>query len=180
MLCGCAGASAAGLRSVPARVPARSPRASTPTPFTSTTGGFKTVIPAGFRSVLELPKIKKTGDLYFAVGRRVHGFTINMNVLRARVGSLGAIGKATRTELGAIQRTDATARIGKVRRARIAHGPARVVDYISGPKGKQLAHRQIYFEHRGWLYVISYGALPSTFSLGVKGLTQMVNAWRWT
>lgn len=138
------------------------------------------MIPDGFRNVVDLPQIKKTRDLYFAAGQRVNGFTININVVRARAQGLGNIANATRIELQGIKRATPSTRVGAVKSTEIAGGPARVVDNISGPKGKMLAHRQVYFEHRGWIYVISYAALPSTFHLGVKGLGQIVTAWQWT
>lgn len=176
LLFACASASAAGPRSVRAR----SPRASAHTPFTSTFRDFKTVVPAGFRNVLGSPQAPITGFAYFAVGQRAKGYTTTINVVRVEFKGLGNLDRATQIELSGIKRSVPTARIGAVKRAKVAGSPARVVDDFV-PKGRQqLVHHQVYFAHGGQLYVLTYSALRSTFHLGVNGLRQVLSKWQWT
>ena len=176
LLVACASASAADLRSVPAR----SPRAPAQAPFTSTFGDFKTVVPIGYKNVLGSPEAPNTGFAYFAVGQRAKGYTTTINVVRVEFQGLGNLDRATRTELSGIKRSVPTVRIGAVKRAKVAGEQARVVDDVV-PNGKrQLVHHQVYFAHGGELYVLTYSALRSTFHLGANGLRQVLSKWQWT
>ena len=65
-------------------------------------------------------------------------------------------------------------------RTTVAGEPARAVDYLFATATGLLHLRQVYVEHQGWIYVITYTASTTAYTASMPALAQVVNSWRWS
>jgi hypothetical protein len=143
--------------------------------------GFVAAIPAGFRNATASTKGGPINILYLAMGPRTGGLTTNINVIRASSAGSTDINAIVRTELKGLRLVLPDARrISTPEPVTVGGEPALAVDYLNGPATRRLHLRQVFVEHRGWTYVITYTASSTAYAASMPALAQVMSSWRWS
>jgi hypothetical protein len=177
VLSGCGGGSrsSAGVTSTPTATSASTRAATGVAP--STTGGFITVVPPGFTDATRLAHGGPINFRYLAVGPR----RTNINVVREPVRGVTDMNVIARAELRTLKRILPKAHgFSPVATMTVGGYQARSVDYLNSPAGQVLHQRQIFVAHGGWVYVITYTALPTLYAAHLGALNKVIAGWRWT
>jgi hypothetical protein len=185
---GCGSTTAFGSRSNGASSTAATAGSETVSPdaggatVTSADGSFQTVIPPGFLDGRGSVATDVANVQYLAVGPRSHAFAANINVIRESARGRTDIDPIVEMELATIKRLEPRASgFSPVSGLTIGGDRARVVDYTNRSSGgRLLRQRQAFVVHDGWIYTITYSALPSTYAANVGALNRVAAAWRWT
>lgn len=138
-------------------------------------------IPPGFKNGIAYVKNEPIAILYVAVGPRSSGFTTNINVIREPSHGLTDINTITQAELSTLKGLQPPAHQISSQRLTVGGDPARTLDYLKSTATRVPVHaRQVFVEHGGWIYTITYSARPTSYSASLRALTQMLSSWRWT
>jgi hypothetical protein len=147
----------------------------------SSDGSFATTLPAGFQDETSSAKGGTINVLLLAVGPRIDNETINVNVIREAAGGRTSIDEVGSAELKGIRAlVPHTRSFSPLSSLTVGGSPARAVDYLGLPSGHLLHLRQVFVLHGGWIYTITYTALPSTYQAHLSAFNQIVNNWEWT
>jgi hypothetical protein len=146
-----------------------------------TDGSFQTVIPVGFVDATHAFHSGVANLQYVAIGPRHDGFATNINVVREPANGRGDMDQIVGFEIATVQRLERHAgNFSRVTPQRVGGEPARVVDYFNTPSGGPVLHqRQVFVAHAGWIYTITYSAIPSAYGANVGALDAVTSAWRW-
>jgi hypothetical protein len=184
VLAGCGSSTISGGSKSTSRPSTASAQTSTMPPsetVQSTDGRFQTVIPAGFVNATNSVQSGVANVQYLAVGPRHHSFATNVNVVREPARGRSDMDQIVGLEIATIKRLAPQAgSFSKVTRLTLGGEPARAVDYLNAPTGNSVLHqRQVFVIHGGWIYTITYSALPSAYVAHVRALDAVTSAWRW-
>jgi hypothetical protein len=148
---------------------------------TSTDGRFETVVPSEFIDATRSVRSGVANVQYLAIGPRSQGFATNINVIRDPANGRADINQIAGREIATIKRLEAQARnFSQMSSLTVGGGPARAVDYTNRPSGDRPLHqRQVFVVHQGWIYTITYSALPSAYAANVGAVDQVAAGWRW-
>jgi hypothetical protein len=147
----------------------------------STDGRFQTVIPAGFVDATSSVRSGVADVQYLAIGPRHDSFATNVNVVREPAQGRSDIDQIVGLEIATIKRLAPQARsFSQVTSLTVGGEPARAVDYRNSPTGNRVLHqRQVFVAHAGWIYTITYSAIPGAYNANVEALDAVTAAWRW-
>jgi len=147
----------------------------------STDGRFQTVIPVGFVDATHAVSSGVANVQYLAVGPRHDSFATNINVVREPANGRSDADQIVRLEVDTIKRLERQAsNFSQVTSLKVGGEPARAVDYFNTPTGSRLLHqRQVFVANGGWIYTITYSAIPSAYRANVGALDEVTSAWRW-
>lgn len=148
----------------------------------ATHGGFRTIIPSGYRNGLTTGAGDAAEDEYLAIGPRTNGFATSLTVLREATSARDLSDLAS----GAMQHlSQRPAFLPKVRhisslRPLVINGePAFAVDYQV--MGRKLTYRRDVFVIDGaWAYQISDLTVPAQYAASVRLLNDVIRSWRWS
>jgi hypothetical protein len=147
----------------------------------SADGRFRTVIPAGFVDATHAVSSGVANVQYLAVGPRHQSFATNINVVREPAGGRSDMDQLVGLEIATIKRLEPHAGgFSPVTSLTVGGEQARAVDYLNAPTGNRLLHqRQVFVAHQGWIYTITYSAIPRAYEVRVRALDAVIAAWRW-
>jgi hypothetical protein len=147
----------------------------------STDGRFQTVIPAGFVNATRSVRSGVAIVQYLAIGPRHDRFATNVNVVREPAQGRSDVDQIVGLEIATIKRlAPRAASFSQVASLTVGGEPARAVDYLNAPTGNRVLHqRQVFVAHGGWIYTITYSAIPSAYDANVAALDAVTAAWRW-
>jgi hypothetical protein len=119
--------------------------------------------------------------LFLAVGPRIDNETINVNVIREQARGENDVDHVADLEVSGIRNLISQAHgFSAVRRLTVGGSSARSVDYLGSPGGHRLHLRQVFVLHQGWIYTITYTALPNTYQAHAGSMDQVLEGWTWT
>jgi hypothetical protein len=146
----------------------------------SADGRFATVIPGGFVDATKSVRGSAINIQYLAVGPRRQGFATNINVVREQSPGQTDIDKIAGLEIAGIKRLEPGAHnFSQVQSLTVGGQPARSVDYISRPGKRPLHQFQVFVAQGGWIYTITYSALPGDYSASLASVKQITDGWHW-
>lgn len=147
----------------------------------SSDGSFATVLPPGFTDATGSVQGGAINVLFLAVGPRIDNETININVIREAARGRTDMNQIVQAELTGIKGLVPQANsFSPVASLSIDGAPARSLNYVGRPSGHLLRLRQVFVLHGGWIYTITYTALPATYEAHVGALDQVIAGWVWT
>lgn len=144
-------------------------------------GGFRTVIPHGYRNDLSVGSAGTSDVEYMAIDPRAGGKGTGLTVFRASAGNGDVAALARRAMRQLAQRP---AFLPKPRRRSPLQGltidgePALAVDYQLVAR-RTSDRRQLFVIHGGWAYEISDAAAPSQYGASLHALDELISDWRW-
>jgi hypothetical protein len=119
--------------------------------------------------------------LLLAVGPRISGETININVIREQARGHRSVDDIAHLEVTGIRSLVREAHgFSSLRALTVGGTPARSVDYLGSPAGHVLHLAQVFILHNNWIYTVTYTALPSTYQAHLSALQQLLGGWVWT
>lgn len=146
----------------------------------SADGRFATVIPGGFVDATKRLRGSAITIQYLAVGPRRQGFATNINVVREQSPRQTDIDKIAGLEIAGIKRLEPGAHnFSQVQSLTVGGQPARSVDYVSRPGNRPLHQFQVFVAQGGWIYTITYSALPGDYSASLAAVKQITDGWHW-
>ena len=146
----------------------------------SADGRFATVIPDKFENATGRVKGSAINIQYLAVGPRQQGFATNINVVRESSRGQTSMDAIAQLEIGGIKRLEPQAHsFSQVQSLTVDGQPARSIDYLSQPGGRPLHQYQVFVAQGGWIYTITYSALPSNYSDNLAAVKQVTDGWHW-
>lgn len=182
LLTGCGGTTIFASKSTTSAASATSSASTSPSgTVRSTDGRFQTVIPAGFVDATHAVNSGVANVQYLAVGPRHDSFATNINVVREPANGRSDMDQTVGLEVATIKRLERqAANFSQVASLKVGGEPARGVDYFNTPTGSRLLHqRQVFVGNGGWIYTITYSAIPSAYRANVGALDAVTSAWRW-
>jgi hypothetical protein len=146
----------------------------------SVDGRFATVIPSGFVNATSRVQGSAIRIQYLAVGPRHQGFATNINVVREQSNGQTSMDSIVNLEISGIKRLEPQAhQFSQVQSLTVDGQPARSVDYRSQPGNRSLHQYQVFVAQGGWIYTITYSALPSDYSDNLAAVKQVTHNWHW-
>jgi hypothetical protein len=146
----------------------------------SADGTFAATMPSGFTNQTGSAQGGAINVLLLAVGPRLQGETININVIHEQARGQNDIDHIAGLELTGIKSLVSRAHsFSPMRSLTVDSAPARAVDYLGSPAGHMLHLAQVFVLHGGWIYTVTYTALPSTYQGHLKALGQLLGGWVW-
>jgi hypothetical protein len=148
---------------------------------TSTDKSFVTVTPQGFTDQTSSSQASALKVLYLAIGPRANGFSTNINVVREPSHGLTDVSTIANAELATIKRLERQAHsFSELQSLTVGGEQARSVDYLNTPAGtRELHQRQVFVQHGGSIYTITYTALPAAYAASSGAMDQLLNRWTW-
>lgn len=148
---------------------------------TSRDRSFATVTPHGFSDATNTAQGSALKVLYLAIGPRLQGFATNINVVREPSHRLTDPSGIAAFEVSAIKRIERKAHtFSPLQPLTVGGRPARSVDYLGSPAGtRELHQRQVFVEHGGSIYTITYTALPASYAASAGAMDEVLKNWVW-
>jgi hypothetical protein len=148
---------------------------------TSTDNSFATVTPLGFSDATSSSQASALKVLYLAIGPRANGFATNINVVREPSHGLTDPSTIANAELASIKRLEAKAHsFSPLQSVTVGGEAAKSVDYLNTPAGtRELHQRQVFVQHGGSIYTITYTALPDAYAASAGAMDQVLKSWTW-
>jgi hypothetical protein len=148
---------------------------------TSADKSFVTVTPQGFSDQTRSSQASALKVLYLAIGPRTNGFSTNINVVREPSHGLTDASTIANAEVTTIKRLESRAHgFSQLQSLSVGGEPARSVDYLNTPAGtRELHQRQVFVEHGGSIYTITYTALPAAYAASIGAMDQLFKSWTW-
>jgi hypothetical protein len=148
---------------------------------TSTDKSFTTVTPHSFSDATSSSQASALKVLYLAIGPRANGFATNINVVREPNHGLTDASTVANAELASIKRLEAQAHgFSALQSVTVGGEPAKSVDYLNTPAGtRELHQRQVFVQHGGSIYTITYTALPAAYTASAAAMDQVLHGWNW-
>jgi hypothetical protein len=144
-------------------------------------GGFRTVIPHGYKNGLAVGGAETSGIEYRVIGPRVGGKSVNLIVFRGSAGNGDLAALARRAMRQLAQRPaflPKARRLSALQKLAIAGAPALALDYQLVAR-RTSDRRQLFVIHGGWAYEISDAAAPSQYGASLHALDELISNWRW-
>jgi hypothetical protein len=145
----------------------------------ATSGAFTIVIPRGFRNETASAQSPVKLELLVA-GSTTSGFTVNINVVRARIGS-ASLAKMTQGTIGYLKRAYGAGRFSAIQDLTVAGVPAHEVSYFATFGTPNLEHdRAVYLVRDGWGYTVTYSSLSGAqYGGSLSAFAECLATWRW-